>query len=309
MNVLIVGLGSIAKKHIAALQHIDSKIIIFALRSSSSAVEYEGVRNIFSLTELKCVSLDFAIISNPTAEHKKTIESLLPLNCPLFIEKPLYHTLEIEILLQSVKKSGVLTYVACNLRFLECIQFVKTELMKENWVINEVNVYCGSYLPEWRLGTDFRKNYSAIHEAGGGVHIDLIHELDYIYWLFGKPEYTHRIFRNRSSLNIEAYDYANYCLEYERFCANVVLNYYRKDACRTLEIVCDNGTWGIDLKTNSVVKNGIVQFQSSHGILDTYKSQMSYFVELVKNHSTVSFNSFENALDVLKICLGNDAKG
>lgn len=308
MNVLIVGLGSIARKHITVLRGIDAGVKIYALRSSLDAAEYDGIQNVFSLTELKSVLLDFAIISNPTAEHRVTIESLLPLNCPLFIEKPLYHTLKIEGLLQQVKEAGILTYVACNLRFLECIQFVKNELLKENRVINEVNVYCGSYLPEWRPGMDFRKVYSAVPEAGGGVHIDLIHELDYIYWLFGKPEYTHRVFRNSSSLEIEAYDYANYCLVYEHFCAGVVLNYFRRDARRTLEIVCDNGTWEVDLRANRVVKDGSVWFRSERGILDTYLTQMSYFVELVKKHSVVSFNSFEDALNVLKIGLGNGTK-
>lgn len=308
MNVLIVGLGSIAKKHITALRQIDPDIAIYALRSSATAVKYDRVQNIFSLSELESVSLDFVIISNPTAEHKKTIESLLPLKCPLFIEKPLYHSLDVEKLLQQVEDSGLLTYVACNLRFLECIRFIKEELKNKSLIINEVNAYCGSYLPEWRPGTDFTKSYSAIPQAGGGVHIDLIHELDYLYWLFGKPNEVHRVFRNRSSLGIEAYDYANYCLEYDCFCASVILNYFRKDAKRTLELVCDNGTWEVDLRENSVMKNGDLVFCSDHRITDTYFAQMMYFIELIKQHSTTSFNSFGEALDVLKICLKNDTE-
>ena len=124
MNVLIVGLGSIARKHIAALRQIEPGVCIYALRSSVLAPVYEHVRNVFSLEELSSVCLDFAVISNPTAEHKKTIEALLSLKCPLFIEKPLFHTLAVGKLLERVRQSGVLTYVACNLRFLECIRYV-----------------------------------------------------------------------------------------------------------------------------------------------------------------------------------------
>lgn len=308
MNILIVGLGSIARKHIAALRQIVPDAVIYALRSSATAAKYDGIQNIFSYAELESNPLDFAIISNPTAEHKRTIEALLPFKCPLFIEKPLYHTLEVESLLQQVKASGILSYVACNLRFLECIRFVKTELKNKGLIINEVNAYCGSYLPEWRPNADFTKIYSAIPEAGGGVHIDLIHELDYLYWLFGKPSVVHRVFRNHSSLGIEAYDYANYCLEYEHFCASVILNYFRRDAKRTLELVCGDGTWEIDLRENRVVKDGNVLFCSERRIADTYLAQMRYFVELVKEHSENSFNSFEEALDVLKICLANDTE-
>lgn len=305
MNVLIVGLGSIARKHIAALRQIEPGVCIYALRSSVLAPVYEHVRNVFSLEELSSVCLDFAVISNPTAEHKKTIEALLSLKCPLFIEKPLFHTLAVGKLLERVRQSGVLTYVACNLRFLECIRYVKSLLEERERRVNEVNVYCGSYLPEWRPGVNFKTVYSSRPELGGGVHIDLIYELDYLYWLLGMPSDVHRVFRNSSSLGINAYDYANYCLEYEDFCAEVVLNYYRRDARRTLEIVCEDGTWEVDLRENQVKKDGLVLFSSERRIADTYLSQMEYFMELVKVHAETSFNSFEEALEVLKICLGD----
>lgn len=308
MNVLIVGLGSIAKKHIAALREIDAGINFYALRSSLHAQPYEGIKSVFSLAELEAVTVDFAIVSTPTAEHKATIEQLLPLRCPLFIEKPLAHTSGIGSLTDSIKDSGILTYVACNLRFLECIQYVKKKLQEKKVRINEVNAYCGSYLPDWRPGADFRKVYSAIPENGGGVHIDLIHEVDYIYWLFGRPERSHRVFRNRSSLDIPAYDYANYWLEYEDFCAGVILNYYRRDAKRSLEIVGEDMTWNIDLLKNQVFENERLIFSSDRTIRDTYKAQMGYFVDLVRNKNKKSFNTFFDALEVLQICLDDDIK-
>ena len=92
-----------------------------------------------------------------------------------------------ETLVKRINQSNLLTYVACNLRFLECIQFLKERLDSQKKFVQEVNVYCGSYLPDWRPGKDYKTIYSAIKEKGGGVHLDLIHELDYIYWLFGKP--------------------------------------------------------------------------------------------------------------------------
>lgn len=308
MNVLIVGIGSIARKHITALRQIDPNVVIYGLRSSAAAETNDGVQNIFSISELGAVPLDFAIISNPTSEHKRTIELLLPLGCPLFIEKPLHCGLEVEELMQQIRISGVLTYVACNLRFLECIRFVRTELESRELIVNEVNVYCGSYLPEWRPETDFKKVYSAIPQAGGGVHLDLIHELDYLYWLFGRPSEVHRVCRNNSSLGIEAFDYANYCLVYDHFCANVVLNYFRRDAKRTLELVCADGTWDVDLRGNCVIKDGAVLFRSERRMLDTYLAQMIYFVGLIKEGAAVSFNSFEESLEVLKICLKNDTE-
>lgn len=169
--------------------------------------------------------------------------------------------------------------------------------------MNEINAYCGSYLPEWRPNINFRDIYSVNPDMGGGVHIDLIHEVDYLYWLFGMPEKTKTVFRSRSSMRIKAYDYANYCLIYNSFCASVVLNYYRKDTKRTLELVFEDETWIVDLRKNIIMSQDKIIFKSDQNMIDTYLDQMNYFVQLVKTNKKTSFNTIEDAYNVLKICL------
>ena len=303
MKILLLGLGSIGKRHVGAILTIDPQAQIYALRSQPDASAHPGVINIYSLAELEGVALDFAIIANPTAEHKASIASLLPLGCPLFIEKPLHATLDLSELLSQIAAKGTLTYIACNLRFLDCLLHLKNqwpELSKKR--LNEVNAYCGSYLPEWRAGQDFRKSYSANADQGGGVHIDLIHELDYQYWLWGMPTQVRATLRRRSSLEISAIDYANYVLEYPDFAANVVLNYYRRDPRRTLELVFDDETWLVDLRANRITCNGREVMASAQTVADTYLLQMQYFIQLVQGGQP-SFNTVDDAYNVLKICL------
>ena len=50
MKVLIVGLGSIAKKHIEALRTLQPKCAIYALRSSLKANIEDGIVNIYDFT-------------------------------------------------------------------------------------------------------------------------------------------------------------------------------------------------------------------------------------------------------------------
>lgn len=302
MNVLIVGLGSIAHKHVDALRKIDSSVSIYALRSSTSSKHWEEITDLYAWEEVLEVRFDFVIVSNPTSEHKDSINKLLDLDIPLFIEKPLFHRLDIEEQVMALFKSNKLTYVACNLRFLDALLFVKQRMADLKLRINEVNVYCGSYLPDWRKGVDYKKNYSAIPELGGGVHIDLIHEVDYVYWLFGIPYKINRIFKKNSSLEICSYDYANYCMEYSNFCAGIVLNYYRRDAKRTLEIVCEEVTISVDLLQNTVWENGKIVFQSRQEIKDTYFEQMKYFIHCLSDNKQ-SFNTILDAYRVLQICL------
>jgi predicted dehydrogenase len=303
MKVLIVGLGSIGKKHLKEILSLYPKCEIFALRSKSDTPKFPGVKNIFSFEEIRSLLFDFAVISNPTSEHKKTIQELINFKCPLFIEKPISSSLDIEAIVNSINDKEIQTYVACNLRFLDSVKFIKDQISHhKNKRLNEVNVYCGSYLPDWRHNVDFRKTYSANVELGGGVHIDLIHELDYLYWLFGAPNDVKRNFRSKSSLSISSFDYANYLLDYDGFCASVVLNYYRRDSKRSLELVFDDETWNIDLLKNQITCNNKIIFSSEQRIVDTYQIQMEYFINCIKEQKE-TFNTISNALDVLKICL------
>jgi predicted dehydrogenase len=301
MNVLIAGVGSIAKKHITVLRNSVKGVTFYALRSSKSASDYEDILNIWSISELNSIKIDFALISNPTSQHVSTIKQLLAVNCPLFIEKPLTDSLDVNGLLSDVERKGIVTYVACNLRFLDSIKFIKEEISKGIKRLNEANSYCGSYLPDWRPG-DFRDYYSAKPELGGGVHLDLIHELDYMYWLFGEPESVLKTLTKKSSIDVNVFDYANYTLKYKKFSASVILNYYRRDPKRTLELVFDDETWEVDLIKNSVVSGGRILFESKQTIAETYSDQMNYFIDTIQNGNS-AFNSIKDSYNVLKICL------
>lgn len=307
MNILLIGLGSIAKKHILALRCLDIDLKIYALRSKRNASIEEGIENIFDLEDFDTSSLDFAIISNPTYLHFYYIEKLTELRVNLFIEKPAIHELKSsDNLVELVRKKQITTYVACNLRFHPCIVYLYDTLKNIEFRINEVNVYCGSYLPDWRLEKNYRDTYSAISSMGGGVHLDLFHELDYTVWLFGLPKETKTFLRSNSSLNIESMDYANYTLGYEGFTVNIIMNYYRREPKREIEIVFENETWIVDLLNSQIKKaTGEPIFkQKNFDINETYRNQLQYYINCLRS-SEAPMNSLSESIQILKICLEN----
>jgi predicted dehydrogenase len=306
MNILLIGLGSIAKKHISAIRDLKIDYKIYALRSNNNANNEDGIENIFNLEDINVV-FDFAIISNPTHLHFEYIEKLTQKGIDLFIEKPAIHSLENATeLIQLTEDKKTVTYVGCNLRFHPCITFLKNKLATETLRINEVNVYCGSYLPDWRLGKDFRSIYSANASMGGGVHLDLFHELDYTIWLFGLPNESKSVLKSTSSLNIDSVDYANYVLEYNSFNTNIILNYYRRKPKREIEIVLENETWTVDLINNEIKNDhGELLFQvSEFNLQETYRDQLRYFINCLKNNES-PMNSLSESIEILKVCLKN----
>lgn len=304
MKALIIGLGSIGKKHVDGLLKLYPNAQIYALRTYSNSEIYKSVINIYKKDQIP-LDLDFIIISNITSYHAETILEMLDFGCPLFIEKPVVSNLsKVNKISCQLAKTGVQTYVACNLRFHPTLEFIKNYVATNSIRINEVSIYSGSYLPEWRSGADFRNIYSANKAMGGGVHLDLIHELDYCCWIFGFPESSISLQLSRSSLQIDAIDSARYLLTYPDFSACISLNYFRRDAKRVIEIVTENDTIVVDVLNNIVTSNisNKVLFQNNFNITETYTKQIDYFIKQIKLGREL-MNNFENAIKVFKLAI------
>jgi predicted dehydrogenase len=308
MKCLFVGFGTIAQKHYAALYSLEPKCKFYALRSSlTPRFINPNVIDVYSWDDIP-KKIDFAIISTPTRYHLDSLIKLVDLGINIFIEKPISDDLlGLEELSNLIKRKNIKTYVACNLRFLPVLNYFNEKVLPTITRINEVTIYCGSYLPSWRDNQDYYSFYSAHESQGGGVHLDLFHELDYACWLFGMPKKSKRFLTNNSSLNITSKDFANYLLLYDYYSVVITLNYFRRDAKREIEVVTDEETFKIDLLKNIISNSqGIIMYEDKmSGILETYKYQMKYFIDFI-NDAESEINSIEYSSKILKICLSNE---
>lgn len=304
MKVLIIGLGSIAKKHIASILKLAPDTLFYALRSNVNSSIQDNIENIYDINDTP-KDIDYIIITNPTSIHASTINKVIYLNKPIFIEKPIFDKIEENVdLVSLVQKNNIKTYIACNLRFHPSILFLKNFMGKTIKKINEVNVYCGSYLPSWRGNTNYSESYSAKKNMGGGVHLDLIHELDYVIWLFGLPMKYSSKKRKVSQLHIDSYDYCSYNLEYNVFDVSIILNYYRIEPKREIEIIYEDDVYKCDLLSSKITnsKNELIFIDKDFHINDTYLNQADYFI---KNINTLDpcMNNIEESFNILKIAL------
>jgi len=305
MKVLIVGLGSIAKKHIKVLTELVKTVEFYALRSNKNASVYEEVINIYDWNVIRNIDFHFVLVTSPSALHLTHLRELSELNIPMMVEKPFLINLNQIKEFEKLRFNNQLIYAACNLRFHPVIVFIKEYLTHNPSKVNEVNAYCGSYLPAWRPDQDYREIYSSKNELGGGVHLDLIHEPDYLIYLFGEPMSVEISNRKVSNLEIDTVDSSHYLFQYNNFQAEITLNYFRKDTKRTLEIVREKDTLLVNFMENSVVDlvNNIELFKEEiPSIYITYKKQMEYFLSCIENN-TLPMNSPKEAIVILKCVL------
>lgn len=300
MKILIIGLGSIAKKHITILKEINSEFKFYALRSSKSSTTWNDVINIYSWEEVKLNYYYFSIISSPSNLHLEHIQKLSKFKIPLMVEKPIFVSkTQIDKFIKNNIKPMI--YVAFNMRFHPLIIFIKEYLENFKPKILEVNSYCGSYLPDWRT-TNHKSSYSSSINLGGGVHLDLMHEPDYLIHLFGMPLKVNKNNRKVSDITLDSFDYSNIIFDYKDFSAQIILNYYRRDKKRVLEIITLNSTFEIDFEAGTIVnlvnKNLIIEIKGDL-MKESYKNQMNYWLEAIeKNHVTI--NNFNEANEILE---------
>jgi predicted dehydrogenase len=257
-NFLIVGLGSIGQRHLRNLQALGVENISILRTQRRPLPESLCLENLHIYNRIKDafeLKPKAVIICNPTSLHIPTAIYAAHHGCHLFIEKPLSNSIDrLDELETLARDKSLITLIAYQMRFHPGLQIIH-DLLSHDYIgrVISVRAEVGQYLPDWHPEEDYRKGYSASTCLGGGVVLDLIHEIDYIYWLFGAPSRVFCMGGKYSSLEIETEDVAEILLECERApVVEIHVDYLQHKPSRTCKIVGEKGTIYWDYYANCV---------------------------------------------------------
>ena len=231
MKVLFVGLGGIGQRHLRNLRAIlgnSLEVHAYRVRRLSQVLTEQleiepgtdlesryGVRVHHDLAAALAQEPTAVFICNPSSMHVPAAMAAVEAGCHVFVEKPLSHSLEgVEALIQTVQRRGLVALVGYQLRFHPCLQAVHRQVSRG--LIGQplsARVEVGEYLPGWHRYEDYRRMYASRADLGGGVILSQIHEMDYLYWLFGLPRRIFTVGGHLSSLEIDVEDVACSVLE------------------------------------------------------------------------------------------------
>lgn len=306
MRIAFWGLGSIAKRHIRNIHHLlvekGDVLQIDVFRHENVKIEEADINsivsNVYLSDQIKDKYYDVIFITNPTSLHFETIKKCVAHTDHMFIEKPVFENCD-ENIKELRLKDGSVYYVACPLRWTSVIQYIKNNVDLNS--VFSVRAISSSYLPDWRPGTDYRKTYSAHKNMGGGVSIDLIHEWDYLTYLFDMPDSVLYAGGKFSDLEIDSDDLAVYAGNYKNRIVELHLDYFGRKTVRELILYTSDEVIHANLTKGQInylrEGNRIDLFEER----DEYqKREMRHFLDIVErkvqNDSTI-----EHAIKVLKI--------
>ncbi|MGI6117377.1 MAG: Gfo/Idh/MocA family protein [Bilifractor sp.] len=288
LKVCFCGVGSIARRHINNLDSICSGqgtgLVIDALRHSETPLPPETAGKICHVyTDISQMPDDYDVIfiTNPTSMHLETLKKTHGKGKHFFIEKPLVSLDQLDQVPGFRCREESVYYVACPLRYCHVIRYLK-EHVDKNEVLS-ARCISSSYLPEWRPGTDYRKTYSAHRDMGGGVAIDLIHEWDYIRYLFGDPERILYSGGKISGLEIDSDDYALYIARYRDKIVELHLDYFGRKTIREVMLMTESDTIIGDIAGSRVryLKSGkVLDFSEERD--DFQKRELLFFLDRIR---------------------------
>jgi len=315
-RVLIVGYGSIGKRHARLARDLfpNAKIIILRHRVSKKT-KYPNVNHCVSnLIDAIKFKPQIAVIANPASQHVNVAYPLAKLGVHLLIEKPISNsTNDVSKLINICKSKNSILMVGYNLRFMESLKKFR-EVLKKNEIgkILSIRSEVGSYLPSWRVDSDYKKSVSAIKKLGGGVLLELSHDIDYLVWLFGSVKWVNSTIHKQSDLKIDTEDIAHITLclsgtgKNKDIIANLNMDFCRHDATRFCKIIGKLGTlhWNAIDGTIKLFKKDAKQWKTIYkkeaSRDSTYISEWKHFINCIKNNKKPIVDG-KDGLEVIKI--------
>lgn len=197
INIGIIGIGTIGKRHLMAINQVKDINIVGVVDITEAAQKFCSDKNIpffKSLNDLlKNYEVDGVVISTPTINHHENAIAALKVGLDVLIEKPISATVvEAEEIAGMAIKYGCKVLVGHQRRFYPLVLKTK-EIVKNNelgniigisgiWALRKDKEY---FSPDWR------KKITA-----GPVITNLIHDIDYLRFIFGDIEQVSAISSN-----------------------------------------------------------------------------------------------------------------
>ncbi len=308
---LVVGSGSIARRHISNLRKILPNTEVACISASGRVLLEDETDSTLILASMELAiewSPEFCIVASPAPYHIKHAKIFLQLGIPVLIEKPLSDSLS------NVGAEGDFLYshrnliqIAYNLRYLSSAREMK-RLIRGAKIghIYSVHIDVGQYLPDWRPQSDYRHNVSANKKLGGGVLLELSHEFDYLLWLFGQFNKVYCITSLSRHLEIDVEDSADIILSRnDGLVAQLHMDFLQKRPTRKCKVIGELGTLLWDLRGNTIFfENG---YSEERIFSDPNSTPNDSYIQLLRNFIDTMFgngvpqNTLEDGISVLEM--------
>ena len=175
-KIAVIGYGSIGLRHTQFLKK-NYQVNVFSSRSHLNEKNIKFFKNLDNCLD----GCSHAFICNYTADHLKFIKKCLKKNIHVYCEKPIHNKIfNLSFFVKNNYFKKNLLYIGFQLRFDEVIikaKKIASETSKYGRLLH-YRGYVGQNLKNWRNNIHYTRSVSYSKEKGGGVLLELIHDID-----------------------------------------------------------------------------------------------------------------------------------
>ena len=316
LKILILGCGSIGSRHARNLKSLGVNEIVLCdpdpsrLDSLGKKIGTNLLYKNYKDAVKKNSNVTAALICTPTIDHVEPAIYFARKKVNLFIEKPLSNNLnKIQLLRNTTRSNKIIVMIGHS--FLFDSGFIKLKSLLKKKIIGNIyfaTYFLGQYLPDWHPKANYKIEYSARRELGGGALLTLTsHTFYVIESLFGKIKSIHgSIVDKISKLDINVDDSVFIQMKTEQ---NIIVqaqnNFILRNHTHKIIIEGEKGRLEYDFVERKI-KILIVNKKSQvvkvdNGINSRYMKEMKYFLNALKRNSIDKNLNLDSGIRFLKI--------
>lgn len=284
-RVLIIGYGSIGRRHSQVLQSLNCHIAFVRSNKGKLATSTDtfNYQTYYSLPEgIESFKPHYIVDCSPSSFHLSNFLVAHRYSIPILSEKP-FLTRSIDTsddnTIRTALNCGFKCGISFQYRFHPTINFLLDYLSVNNLntSVKYVTVQWREYLPSWHSWEDYRHSYASSKLLGGGSFLTMCHPLDYIEYLFGPYSFLN-VSSPPTTLDIEVNDSSLATLDFiSGVKASIFLDFSSLINQHTLSLYLADKSIVADLNT------GIICINSESGCsnIDTsYSSRDKLFSDM-----------------------------
>ena len=248
-RVLVHGFGSIGQRHLRVIREQDPGLSL-AVLSEHGTHRFAGdtdVQVFTNMPEAQSFQPDAVVVANAAVAHVASAKAWLQTGAHVLVEKPVSVDLDgVDELTQLAQTNRCTFQVGYNLRYAPGLRLLHSWcLQRRLGRIHSARLEVGQHLASWRKNIDPLRSVSAQRSLGGGVLLELSHEIDYLQWILGPVKWVSSHLLRQGSWQIDVEDTALLVLGLsgpDHCVASVQLDFVRHDATRTCTLIGEMGS-------------------------------------------------------------------
>jgi predicted dehydrogenase len=314
MKILIVGVGSIGKRHLNNLIETGRQDICICDNQRSRIDEvlekYPALRAFEDYREGLGENPEVVFICTPPHLHTQIMAESVERGSHIFCEKPLAMALKgLDSIDKEAREKGLTIMVGYIYRHCKPIKKIK-EIMDSKVLgkIYSARTIVSLYLPDWHPWEDYRDFFLSQKAIGGGSLLEESHAVDYIRWLMGVDVHSVFCFNKKlSDLEMDCEDMTVMTLGFEDgSVASIQIDLLGRVLRKEAEFIGEKGTviWDNErglVRLYTVERGSWEEFNLAF-TPDAYIEQIEHFFQCIKENKDPLI-TLADATETLRICL------